>query len=154
MTAVALLAMSVVPAFANGGTTYYSDLWAGRDHTDVGSVTVVWTGNILHITYMTEGCWRLVETHLAVGESLEDIPQTNSGNPKIGHFPYSEEHNPTVTEYTYDVDVGASSGLFYVAAHAVVCCTCNDRCETAWGQGLNHAEFPGNSWALYFTIED
>ena len=78
-----------------------------------------------------------------------DFPMTNSGNPKIGHFPYASYYDPPVTMSTYYVDV-EGEGPFYIAAHAVVCCGCE--CETAWGQGV-YEEFPGNSWAIYFIFD-
>ncbi len=145
--AIAVLALNVVPVFANGG--YESELWAGRDHNKVGMVTVDWwDGDTLRIKYETdEGCY-LVETHLAVVTDPNDFPMTKSGNPKIGHFPYATEHDPAVTEVTYYVDV-SGLGPFYIAAHAVV--SCDGECETAWGQGV-YANFPGNSWAIYFTF--
>lgn len=144
--ATAILALNVMPVFANG--LYESELWAGRDHTKVGMVLVDWwDGDTIRIRYETdEGCY-LVETHVAVADSLAGIPQTQKGNPKIGHFPYAMEHDPPVTEVTYYIDV-AGPGTYYIAAHAVV--SCGGECETAWGQGDNVGEFPGNSWALYF----
>ena len=94
--------------------------------------------------------WYLVETNLEVASSLEDIPQTGSGNPKIGKFTYKTEHDPMVTEFTYVVPRG--SGMLYIAAHAVVFHDVGEGyCETAWGQGPTHQQFPGRSWALYFT---
>ena len=148
---IAMMAVSIPLAFANGVPhDYMSKLWAGRNHEEVGLVLVDWEDeDTLRITYETvEGCY-LIETHLAVVNDPDDFPMTNSGNPKIGHFPYANYHDPPVTEFTYYVDV-EGEGEFYIAAHAVVCCGC--KCETAWGQG-NYVEFPGNSWALYFIFD-
>jgi hypothetical protein len=149
---VAMLALTIVPVFANGVPhDYKSKLWVGRDHKEVGLVLVDWIDDdTIRIIYETKDGCSLIETHLAVATCLDDIPQTNSGNPKIGHFPYSTEYSPPVTEDTYYVDV-EGEGPFYIAAHAVVRCGC--KCETAWAQGCNAEEFPGRSWALYFIFD-
>ena len=133
-----------------------SDLIAGQ-HTVVGNVHVSHQGPDLIITYTTDGCWLITETHLAVATSLNGIPHNNKGNPKIGHFQYKSEHDPgedVVTHTIHLVDLGLSpsySGLLYIAAHAVVYCDCDGRTETAWAD--NALQFPGNSWALYFIID-
>ena len=79
-----------------------------------------------------------------------DFPLTKKGNPKIGHFTYAMEHDPTETEVTYVVPV-TGSGPFHIADHAVVYCDCTEVFETAWGQGC-YTSFPGSSWAIYFTF--
>ena len=155
LATIGLLALMVTPVLANGNGgngEYTSDLYAGRDHNVVGLVTVDRIGDTLYVTYETTGCWSLVETHLVVASSYEEIPTTKKGNPKIGHFPYATEHDPMVTTFTYEVPV--DDGMLYIAAHAVVYCDCSGVYETAWGQGDNALDFPGNSWALYFTFPD
>ncbi|BEP18351.1 hypothetical protein PYJP_17030 [Pyrofollis japonicus] len=66
----------------------------------------------------------MVETHLAVAKSLDDIPHTKKGNPVPGKFPYKAVHNPPTTAVTYTIplkDIGAKPGdTVYIAAHAVV----------------------------------
>jgi hypothetical protein len=156
LTLISLLALTATPVFpmvqANGcDHDYVSDLWAGRDHRVVGQVLVDYACGTITVTYETVGCWRLVETHLMVVDDPADFPLTKKGNPKIGHFTYAGEHDPMETEVTYVVPV-TGSGPFYIAAHAVVYCVCNEQSETAWGQGCRAVEFPGNSWALYFTF--
>jgi hypothetical protein len=146
LPALALVALMIAPGLA---CELQTELWAGRDSNPVGIVTVDIVGNNLHVTYRTTGDWYLVETNLAVTNAFEDIPQTKTGNPKIGHFPYKTDHDPMVTEFTYSVPLG--SGTHYIAAHAVVYCASDGVYETAWGQGPTHQPFPGNSWALYFT---
>lgn len=77
-------------------------LTAGQS-IDAGEVTVtviddggeLW----LCVTYETEDGWRLVETHFAITESPGDFPQTNKGNPKVGHFPYGDDE---LGEYDMD----------------------------------------------------
>jgi hypothetical protein len=148
---IAMLSSIFTTASANGGPhNYISSLWAGREHNVVGLVLVDWVDDdTLRVIYETDGNWKLIETHLIVAESLNDIPQTKSGNPKIGQFPYASEHYPGVTHYTYYVDIDCE-GPFVIAAHAVVQCGC--QCETAWAQGPCYEEFPGNNWAVYFNF--
>jgi hypothetical protein len=152
ITAIALLTLTVTPVFANGDDhDYISGLVTGRKHIEIGLVYVDRVGDELVITYETDEGWYLVETHLIVAASLEEIPQTKKGNPKIGHFPYANEHN-MATMFTYIIPVDGEA--FFIAAHAVVYNECKDKYETAWGQGENQFEFPGNSWALGFTFPD
>lgn len=95
-------------------------LYAGQD-IDVGTVKVWNDDNNLYVKYETTGGWVMTETHLAVETSLEGIPQTKTGNPKVGHFEYSEPHDPPVTSYSYPpIDVSGLGDTLYIAAHAVV----------------------------------
>ncbi|MDD1654746.1 MAG: hypothetical protein LUO91_03455, partial [Methanomicrobiales archaeon] len=86
-----------------------ADLFAGQD-IDVGDVTAVLEGDILHVTYDTVDGWAMTETHLAVGtvvgENCEGIPMTRKGNPIPGQFPYGSPYDPPVTSDTLDADVG------------------------------------------------
>ena len=122
----------------------------------------------MYITYMTSGGWEITETHLAVASSFNDIPQTKSGNPKIGKFPYSSHHDPAVTSVTYVIDLedyikpdssGKYLGTLYIAAHSVVQKLMGYDShgnpiyaeETGWADTYSQP-FPGNSWALWFSI--
>jgi hypothetical protein len=73
-------------------------------------------GDILTIRYYTYGFlgWYLAETHVAVveaSEGLAGIPQTKSGNPKVGQFAILDgpksgvEHSGYVSDYTYIYDL-------------------------------------------------
>lgn len=57
----------------------------------MGTVCLETDAHFLYITYETTGGWLLNEVHLFVGESLDDMPQTNNGNPIPGQFPYTAE---------------------------------------------------------------
>ncbi len=122
----------------------------------VGELYMWNTADSLYVAYVMKwGDYKLVETHVAVAESLDDIPQTKSGNPKVGKFPYKMEHDPSVIEYTYviplddiaaDLEVGDA---LVIAAHAVILI---DGCleETAWADCDPLEEelfFPGANWA-------
>ena len=137
------------------GTPHTVNLVAGQ-YIDSGSVSVRndEVGN-LTITFLTISPWQLSETHLHVATSLEGIPKTRRGNPKVGNFAYKIEHNPSVSEFSYVIsadEIGYSIGdSIVVATHAVVQNINNDvvvQQETGWGQG---EDFPGRNWAMYFT---
>ena len=135
--------------------TYWTktvDLIAGQNY-DVGDVIVWGDGQTLYVKYAisVEGCL-LAETHLAIADSLDKIPQTKKGNPIPGQFPYKEVHNPPVTEYTYTVDATqwSPTAKLYIAAHAVVVCPEGE--ETAWAT-TGDKEFEGANWATYFTYK-
>jgi hypothetical protein len=130
-------------------------LLAGQ-HIDVGTVTVVNDEDSLRVTIDTRGTgWVLTESHFAVALSLEDLPQTGSGNPQVGHFEYDDEYDPPVTLATYQISLteyGYEAGSeLYLAVHAAVELLDDEGTpiqeETAWADGL---DFPGNSWATYF----
>jgi len=127
-------------------------LIAGQQY-DAGSVKVLNDGDNIYVLFTTTGGWMLTETHVAVATSLEGIPQTKTGNPKVGNFPYKMSHVPPVTEYLYTIsrgDYAPCTGLI-VAAHAVVKKFGADGRvldeQTAWGEGEG---FPGKNWAMYF----
>ncbi len=109
-------------------------LWAGQD-IDVGTVSV-WNDNTnLYVKYETTGGWEMTETHLAIGNNVGDIPQTKKGNPIPGHFMYSTEHDPAVTEYEVVISGFAAGGGLFIAAHAVVVRPLEDCWETIWQIG-------------------
>jgi hypothetical protein len=138
-----------------------SPLYAGQDiDNPIGNVEVWHYGETLRVKYVVEGGWTIEETNLAVAESFEEIPQNKKGNPKIGQFPYSDDHG-TVVWYSYYIDLsedfpdlynpvtGQYEGTLYIAAHAVVTSP-EGISETAWAD--TGYEFPGGSWALYFIV--
>ncbi|UCF06851.1 MAG: LamG domain-containing protein [bacterium] len=133
--------------YTNGSTGYCERgisvrLIAGR-LIEIGSVTCWIEGDTLYVEYVNEGGWVLAETHLAVAASLEEIPTTPSGNPRVGHFPCKGSHQPAVTEYRYPIDL-ASLGLdeadeVLIAAHADVQLVSSTdevlQAEGAWSEG-------------------
>jgi hypothetical protein len=124
------------------------NLIAGQNY-DAGSVIVTEDETYLYITYTTEDGWVIDATHMFAG-ICGDIPQTRSGNPKVGVFDYGTEHSEGVTEVVYAIEKEFFDECFCVAAHAEV--SLLDEAgnviqqETAWGEG---PEFDGNSWAMY-----
>jgi hypothetical protein len=99
---------------------FETDLIAAQ-HYDAGEVLVWNNGDNLFVKYIADEDWQITETHLHVAESMEDIPQKN-GNPIPGQFDYKEEHDPAVTEFTYEIDnTWDEDDELFIAAHAVVC---------------------------------
>lgn len=107
--------------------------------------------------------WSIMETHVAMAESLSGIPQKND-NPIPGQFSQKETFSEGVTKTEwYCVDIEnvlqtdeESVTEYYVAAHAVV-----ERAvgtdevpygETAWGGEMTEEglyNFNENNWARY-----
>ena len=137
------------------GETHTVVLYAGQ-HIDVGGVTVANDDLELCIQIETTGGWVMAETHVAIARALEDIPQTGSGNPQIGHFALSAEHDPGVTQFDHCIFMDeyryVPGETLFVAVHAVVILLGENgeplQEETAWADGL---EFPGRSWATCFS---
>lgn len=161
MQVVCLLALAALPfaaaqAVTYCGTPHEAILYAGQT-TDAGTVTVANDANNLYVTYRTTGDWKLQQTHLHAADSLASVPQTKTGNPKIGNFKYQTTHNPPVTEYTYTIPKTALSldanNSVVIAAHAVVVKLDESgnviANETGWTEGLPFTD--KGSWATYFS---
>ncbi len=129
-------------------------LYAGQ-FIDIGTVTTTLEDGTLCVDIQTTGNWVLVETHVAIGPDLDSLPQTGSGNPQVGHFLFQTEHDPAVTSCSYCTDPLEyiyEPGDIYIAVHASAILLDDAgnpvQEETAWADG---PEFPGRSWATYFT---
>ncbi len=124
-------------------------LFAGQT-INAGTVTVFNQGTQLFVRYQLAGDWTLDEAHLAVATSLGGIPQTKSGNPKPGKFPYSASFDDGVTTILFSVDSSAwqPNQPIYIAAHAALRSPTYGS-QTGWGAG---AGFPGANWATYFNF--
>jgi hypothetical protein len=134
------------------GETTVVSLIAGQ-HIDVGTVTVTNYETYLYVNYETTGDWYLTETHLYVGAE-SGIPLSGGGNPKFGHFTYSDPHG-TTQSYTYQVDLSTLDDTFVVIAHAVVDKIVNGEIiiseETGFGCIDENTDwFSGNRWGCYF----
>jgi hypothetical protein len=71
----------------------------------------------IKVTYQLLPGFYLIESHLSLTSSLEDVPQSRQHNPQVGLFDYKMHHNPPVGYYVYDNIPGKDC---YVMAHAVV----------------------------------
>lgn len=141
---------------------YCTELMAGQS-TDAGSVCATVDGDYLKVTYATADGWQLTETHLWTGTQWSQMPQTRTGNPKIGNFPYNSGPLSGATTYTVSVDLrsfGLNSSMtvcqavnLFIAAHAGVRKGNGDgtyQTETAWGDGVSLVA--RGSWAEGFAI--
>jgi hypothetical protein len=132
-------------------------LLAGQN-IDVGDVMIWHDTENLYVRYTTDGDWWITETHVFVGDEA-DLPTTGSGNPKIGKFPYSADHNPAVQTVTYTFDLEDDLGWekgdeFFIMAHAVVEKVVGGEVvqeETAWGCEEDYEN--GNRWACYIDYK-
>jgi len=124
----------------------------GGQHIVVGKVYISNDDENLFVTYdVSSTNWWLQETHLYVGD-IEDAPFGNTGNPKIGHFPYHGDHDLT-KEYTFTIPLDQLDDCFSVISHAVVVLKENGSVsskETAFGYGEN--EFDGSRWGWFLDF--
>ena len=134
-------------------------LYAGQT-INAGTLTIWNDAETLYITYQItnpDPALAMNEIHLWAGTDLALCPETKTGNPKIGQFPYYASAttsipagNPLLTDplhYSLQIplaDLGVTCDqTLYVAAHAAALT------ETMWGEGI---EFnPGGNWATYST---
>jgi hypothetical protein len=138
------------------------NLFAGQT-TDAGDVCLSVSGNDLVVTYATAGGWELTGASLWAGASLASMPQTNTGNPKVGLFPYQSGTLPAAaTSYQFRLPLSAfgldasmtscEAHKIFLAAHANLRLPNGDgtfRTETGWGDGARLVS-RGN-WAMSFT---
>lgn len=142
--------------------------WEVREHcTDLiaaqqevaGEVCASLDGDEVEITYLTDGGWRLLETHVAAGATLDDYHDqgwvSGSGNPVPGGFPAQGEHDED-GEVVHTIATGEIPGFddaseLLVGAHAVVI-DGEGRTETAWGDGTRFREQDG-PWGTYLSFE-
>lgn len=121
-------------------------------HINAGNIIVNNNETDIIVTYYTTNGWTLLETHLYVG-SFEGIPVNNNGNPKIGNFPYKEEHIGNVTSYSYTIPISSlnNEDCVVIAAHASVGLVNEQgqiiQQETAWSEG-SRISLHG-SWAMF-----
>ncbi|AJG41527.1 hypothetical protein TRQ7_08730 [Thermotoga sp. RQ7] len=109
--------------------------WMGQS-TDVGTVTIWNDSDFFYVKVELDEGWFLKETHLNI---QTDEPE---GNQSPGQFPFKEEFDPPVKDYTYRVPLsfllqksisrsGKASTRYYVLLHGVVGNGTEE--ETAWG---------------------
>ena len=148
-----------VQEFADATPCYSTDLIAGQN-TIVGTVSVYKNADEMFIQYSITDptVWSIQTTHLSVGDCVQTIPTTGSGNPKVGQFEKAFDHTiygdgATEVIYQFSQDVYYAAIDYYCfAAHAVVQGPTN---ETAWAGGsvtttdVSTKGFDGNSWATY-----
>ena len=134
-------------------------LYAGQT-INAGSVCLEIVNGELIVTYNTTGGWQLVEAHIWVGTSLASMPQTKSGNPKIGNFPYASGDITGATTYTQTISLGniftcpnTVTRRLFIAAHAALRLPLPGggfQYETGWSEGSRFVE-QGN-WGTYSGV--
>jgi hypothetical protein len=134
------------------GTPWVATFYAGQ-YIDVGTVAVSNDEDSLYVTINTTGGWVMAESHVAVASAVDDIPQTGSGNPKVGRFAFAADHDPPVNTYYYAVSVTGydQTQPLCIAVHAIVQRIEGGHVvqqETAWADG---EDFPGANWATYIA---
>jgi hypothetical protein len=129
-----LLALVPAGSEANSGTQF--PMYAGQD-TLVGYVEVSNDADYLYVEYVVNvDGWCMTETHLHVGDSTEDFPLNNAGNPKVGQFEYAEDDLGCVTSWAADpIALEGLGSSPIIAAHAVVVRPIYDCKETVWQIG-------------------
>ncbi|MBA7643212.1 hypothetical protein ES703_50931 [subsurface metagenome] len=177
-TILVLLALVVLVLGSSYASAYeqWGTLWAGQNSI-AGYFHVFTTGTGLRITINPQSGWKITESHVAVHTSPANIPQNKNGNPRPGHFTWSQKSAPTTIPHKYtipysEIEGGLIPGVtytLYIAIHAVVFQTDSFGCiiqdETAWGGPCYEDWSPGdplpypfvklstNRWGYYFEFE-
>lgn len=128
---------------------------------DAGTICVDMMDDTLEVTDHATGDWKIYEAQVWIGDGLDEMPQTPTGNPKIGNFPYKAEDLGGVSAYTFSIplsDLGPEEELcdveFYLAAHATLGRMVEGeeemQFETAWSDGMGFNV--RGSWAMVSTF--
>jgi len=117
---IILAFITFIPVKTNALSITTQPLYAGQSIA-VGQVETWNDSNNLYVKIIINNPeWKLKETHLYVG-LLANMPQTKTGNPKVGLFPYNQVFDPAVTEYIYTIARNKiNTDNFIIATHAVV----------------------------------
>ena len=162
--------MFVVPVMA---ANLIADGGSDGEKIDVGDVTVSNDGTYLIVTISTADGWEMLETHVAIVNSLTEI-KMSKGGPKVGNLPLGEEFDPPATgPVSYSVSLENLGILIpnvssvIVVVHAEVRIDTGEvdletgepiyRYESAWAQaedvaGETTGQFDGSNWATYVTV--
>ena len=146
---------------SDGSGTQCFPLLAGQT-IDAGTVCLSIDAGALNVTYSTTGGWELTEAHLWVGQTLDDLPQTKTGNPIPGKFPYNSGDITGLTSFTFSIPLTnplinfscpSDDVTFLLAAHAALRKPNGDgtfQTETGWSDG-SPITTKGN-WATFSTF--
>jgi hypothetical protein len=129
------------------GTQFTTDLVAGQNLV-IGTVTVTNDSDYLYVhAEATLAGWVITETHVAAYTSLDEIPATKKGTPKVGQFDYDIESAIPLSEFS------PCTEDLYLAVHVVAQLHDSEgnvtQEETGWGDGTEFTDDCG--WAMYFT---
>ena len=136
----------------------YHTLYGGQT-IEVGTVTVGTTGEnsgSIYVRFNTNPGWYIKETHVFIALAGSEIPVNKTGNPRIGHFPYSTEYEYSdyETEVYYPTINYVDGEAFVIATHAVVYKEDGGwQEETAWGYNdldvSTNTKFSGKRWGWF-----
>lgn len=130
------------------GEIFTTPFIAGQNY-NAGTVQIANTKTKLYISItMLEG-WELDCTHLYIG-AYDDIPFNNSGNPKIGNFPFCSCFNKGVDKVIYEFNISDFSSTPTILVHGEVSGT---SCETAWAFGIEFPEAERWGWYINYTMK-
>jgi hypothetical protein len=161
-----LLIITALISVSNVSACFTTELIAGQDWDNPVGLASIYVDNEdrLNIKIETpypgdpEDACTIVESHVFVGDSLDEVPQNKKGNLKIGKFPFNQDsdecawHLDNLVWYQIPIsEIDTTDGELIILIHTVV--DCGGQEETAWAD-TEGEEFPGSSWALYleFTI--
>lgn len=126
----------------------------------IGDLLISYDADNLYVEYNTNDGWLMNEVQLWVGESLSEMPQTRSGNPQIGRFPYTSGNLYQESYYKFTIALEDLFGnepiceqMLYFVAHSSVYKEHPDgsiQTETGWGEGPQLTN--QGSWAMYFSM--
>ncbi|MBN2853103.1 MAG: hypothetical protein JXQ23_10255 [Clostridia bacterium] len=136
---------------------------AGQD-IDVGDVIVTNNASHIYVGYqldadIAEEGWEIIEMHLAVVQTLEELPVNKAGNPLVGQFEFSRIYSfgDGIYEDYFEVMLPEEpdDDHYFIAAHALIARYNEDlqmvETESAWGNGTRFVT-KGN-WATYFEYD-
>ena len=133
------------------GEKTHNDFMAGQ-FIKMGDVSVYNTKDTLYIELTSFDSWYIIQTHVYLG-SLAAMPQTPTGNPKLGNFPYNTNHGAGIQSFIYQIPMKDIALCFDIVAHAAVVKLDASgtviQSETAFAKG-NPINDKG-SWAMYFN---
>jgi hypothetical protein len=153
-----LIAAAAISSTPTQAAPVCQTLYGGQT-IEVGTLCVDKQNDQLQVTYTTTNQWYLSEVHLWIGRHIEDMPQTSSGAPIPGQFPYSAEFLDTQS-YTFfislaELGVVSCPDQLLVAAHASVVKKDGSvivQQETAWADGTPFPDTTRWGWFFEFTV--
>ena len=136
------------------------NIWAGSVRYDNIDTDGDGVNDALRVTFSTIDGWQIMEAHLFVGTSLQQMPVTRSGNPQVGQFPFKSGALPAPEAYQFTIPFvklgfqcpNPNGSVQVVAAHASLRRSSGAgwQTETGWGEGQRLVE--RGSWAMFNRI--
>jgi hypothetical protein len=137
------------------------NIYAGQSIL-IGHLLVCNDAENVYVKYvLDEPGWVMLETHVEVGDVVDEIPQTDCFNPIPGHFSQGENYDlgamVTEDEFSFTIGDQMTDYIIVIAAHAAVAHITDgtvDRSETAWtATEIGEEPFLGKNWATFVEYE-